>query len=120
VTRDRRSIKITGGTFQGSAIGIGRTEQHGAAFRASATVEDLRTALAAGSAEIVALGRDEDERNDLRHELRKIEKELQGDEPEGAAVRTRWKSVLAALEGVRTAGTAVVGITELVRQLFGG
>lgn len=86
---------------------------------AGATLGDLRHALAAGSAEIVALGRDEDERSDLGHELRKIDQELAAAEPDGAAVTTRWRSVLKVLDGVVATGTTVAGITELIGKIFG-
>jgi hypothetical protein len=44
---------------------------------------------------------------------------LDADEPDGAAVHTRWKSVLAVLGGAAAAGEQVVRITELMRTLFG-
>jgi hypothetical protein len=114
------SINISGGTFHGNAVGIGHVEHHGAAIEATTGLAQLREMLALNAAEIVALGRGADEQADLRHEVRKIEKELETDEPDGAVVRTRWKSVLAVLDGALAAGTKIAGITELVHKVFGG
>lgn len=116
---ERNLIKITGGTFSQSAIGIGRTEQHGSAVGSAVRLADLRTELAARHDEIVAHGRSAEEREDLRHELRKIREELNKDEPDGPAVKSRWRSILEVLEGALVAGTTITGITELVRQVFG-
>ncbi len=120
MTNSDNFINISGGSFQGSAIGIGHVEQHGSAIDTGAGLAELRALLARKSDEIVALGRDDDERAELSHELRKIEKEIATPEPDAAAVRTRWKSVLALLEGVLTAGTKIAGITELIQKIFGG
>jgi hypothetical protein len=117
---DHRRINITGGTFQGSAIGIGHVEQHGAAFGSDERIADLRTMIAAARDDIIADGANDEERADLRHEVRKIERELAAEKPDGSAVQTRWKSVLAVLDGALAAGSKIAGITELVHQVFGG
>jgi hypothetical protein len=120
VSPDQRRVNITGGTFQGSAIGIGHVEQHGATFGPDARLADLRAMVTDASDDIVAAGADDEERSDLRHELRKIERELATENPDGSAVRARWNSVLAVLDGALAAGSKIAGITELVHQLFGG
>jgi len=120
MTGSGNSINISGGTFHGNAVGIGHVEHHGAAIDTAAGLAQLREMLAQNAAEIVALGRGEDEQTDLRHEVRKIEKELAIEEPDGAVVTTRWKSVLAVLDGALAAGTKIAGITELVYKVFGG
>jgi len=117
VTNGHNSIHISGGSFQGSAVGIGHVEQHG--YAPGSSVADLRAALAAAAPELVSLGETEEDQAGIRHEIRKIDQELDADEPDGAAVHTRWKSVLAVLGGATAAGEQVVKITELMRTLFG-
>ena len=97
MSTDRRSVKITGGTFQGSAIGIGHTEQHGATFGPEPDLADLRTLLAEAREQILAGGADDDKRARIAHELREIDEELAADKPDGPAVRTRWNAVLKVL-----------------------
>jgi hypothetical protein len=65
------------------------------------------------------LGRDDEERSDLRHEVRKIQKALAVGEPDGNTIRTRWNAVLQVVKDVMGAGTTITGITELIQQLFG-
>jgi hypothetical protein len=113
----RNSIDISGGNFEGNAIGIGHVEHHGVVTQAS--VADLRAALAAAAPEIIGRGRDEDEQAEIRHEVRKIEQELSAPEPDGAAVKTRWKSVLSVLGDAVTVSEHIARITDLVVGLFG-
>jgi hypothetical protein len=119
MTHDGKSIKITGGTFNSSAIGIGRIEQRVVTVGSDSGLAELRAMVAAHAAEIVALGRDEDRRDEIRHELRKIEQELGGEAPDGSAVKTRWKAVLAVLDGALDATRKVADITDLVQRVFG-
>ncbi|SHN76880.1 hypothetical protein SAMN05660350_02453 [Geodermatophilus obscurus] len=114
---DRNSIEISGGSFQGSAIGIGHVEHHGVVAQGS--VADLRTALAASAPELIGHGRNEEDEAEIRHEIRKIDQELAAPEPDGAAVKTRWKSVLSALGDAATASEQIARITDLVTELFG-
>lgn len=120
MTSYRNSIKITGGTFQGNAIGIGHTEQLGDTIGATAGIDELRARISAQSDEIVALGRDEDQRAELRDELRRIQQELSAATPDGSAVKSRWKAVLAVLDAALAASTKIAGITALVRDIFNG
>jgi len=82
-------------------------------------VADLRSALIAAEPEIIGRGRNEDEQAEIRHELRKIDQELNAQEPDGAAVTTRWKSVLGVLGDAATASEQIVRVTDLVMGLFG-
>jgi hypothetical protein len=117
---NRRTVKITGGTFQGSAVGIGHVEQHGATFRPDRSLDDLRRLLDETREQILDSGADDEKRARIAHELREIDEELADDEPDGLAVRTRWNSVLKVLDGALAAGTKIAGITELVHKIFGG
>ena len=117
MTEGRNTIRISGGTFQGSAVGIGHVEQPG--YAAGPSVAALRAALAAVAPALVESAGSEDDRADIRHEIRKIDQELAVPEPDAAAVRSRWKSVLAVLGEALAAGEQVARITELVRTLFG-
>jgi len=113
----RNTIRIEGGQFEGNAIGIVHVEQHGVVTQGS--VADLRSALAAAEREIIGRGRTEDEQAEMRHELRKIDQELSAQSPDGAAVTTRWKSVLGVLGDAATVSEQIVRITDLVMGLFG-
>jgi hypothetical protein len=120
VTKDRaKQITVSGGTFTNSAIGIGRIEQHNTAGTQQVTVSDLRTALREHADEIVALGRDDAERESLRAKVSDLESETAEAEPDGDIVRGTWKSVLKVLEGAAAAATSVGTITDLVGTLFG-
>src|SRR3954452_22941448 len=105
MTGERNTIRISGGNFRGSAVGIGHVEQHG--YASGPSVADLRAALMAAVPELVGAGRTEDDQADIRHEIRKIDQELGTPEPDGAAVRSRWKSVLATLGNAVAAGEQV-------------
>jgi hypothetical protein len=112
------SISITGGTFQGSAIGIGHTHQHGATIGAVAGPADLRALLAERAPEIVELG-PADDRSGIRHEIDAIDRELGRDEPSGPVVKSRWETVLSVLDSAVKAGSRLSEITDLVHKVFG-
>src|SRR4051794_40961229 len=114
---ENNSININGGNFQDNAIGIGVVKQR--TILLSGPVADLRTALADSAAELVARGRDEGEQAEIRDEIKEIEKELNAPEPDGGAVKTRWKSVLSLLGDAAAVGEQIARITDLVAGLFG-
>jgi hypothetical protein len=115
----RNSISITGGTFQGSAIGIGHTHQHGATIGAVAGPADLRELLTGHAAEIIAAGRSGDDRAAIQHEIGAMERELGRAEPNGPVVKSRWQAVLESLDGVVKASGSLAQVTELVNRIFG-
>jgi hypothetical protein len=119
MTDDRNSIRISRSAVHNSAIGIGEVTLHHTEAAARG-LADLRTALATQADGIIGLGRDNDERDELRHELRKIRQELEHDTPDGVAVRTRWKSVLAVLGTALASSAHIAQITELVVTVFAG
>ena len=114
---DRSKIRITGGNFTQSAVGIGSIYQHNTAEQA--TAGDLRSALAEGRAEIIALGRDDTDRVRLAHGLDQVQEELAASEPDADIVRGGWKSVLKVLDAGAAATSSVVKISEFIRSLFG-
>lgn len=119
MTDERNSIRISRSAVHNSAVGIGEVRLHHAEVGARG-LPDLRAALAVRADGIVGLGRDDEERDELRHELRKIRQELEQDNPDGEAVRTRWKSVLAVLGTALASSAHIAQITELVMTVFAG
>lgn len=114
---DRSKITITGGNFTQSAVGIGSIHQHNDARQA--TAGDLRSALADGREEIVALGRDDAEQARLAHGVDQIQEELSAPKPDADIVRGGWKSVLKVLDAGAAATASIVKISELIGSLFG-
>lgn len=109
-----RAISV-GGSITGSVIGdsnrdigitIGPNVETG-----SASLDGLRKAIALLRAEAA------DSR--VQYELQTIEEELSEDEPEGEAVRSRWKQVLKLLGPLKDLAS-VAQITASIVQLFGG
>ncbi|MBP2371850.1 hypothetical protein [Pseudonocardia parietis] len=111
-------IRIGGGTFTGgTAIGIGTTSQ---VTNVGPPPEraDLRTALEEVRERIVAGGRDESERIELRADVQAILRELERDEPRPAVVRSRWDAVRAVLGKVLDHSGELMKITEIVANQF--
>lgn len=109
-------ITVTGGTFTGSAVGIGRTEVHNAG---AVSVGDLREALRAHHDEIVALGRDDAGRRRVAGHIEQVVEELEAPEPDKDVVRGGWKSVLKVLGTGAAAAEGLTKVTDLVTALFG-
>ena len=88
----------------------------------SASLEDLHEAIALLLAQIEEAGGDVADGR-IRYELQTIEEELDGDEPDGAVVRSRWKQVqklLGPLQHVGGIAQSVEQIFTLIRTLFAG
>jgi hypothetical protein len=115
----RNEITVSGGTFTNANFGIGKVTQnnHGTGGT-SMTVADLRTALEEKGERIVALGRTEQERGALRHEIAATTRELAADEPDGPAVRFRWKAVTTILGAALAVNADVAQISQFVIDLF--
>jgi hypothetical protein len=88
----------------------------------SASVDDLREAIAVLLARIEAAGGGaQDER--IRYELQAIDEELDAEKPDGAMVSSRWALVHRLLGPLREVGGIAQSagqVLELVRALFGG
>lgn len=114
--RPRRGRDLSvGGSITGSVVGdgnrdigitIGPDVETG-----SASLDDLR--------EAIALLRAEAADSRVQYELQTIEEELSEDEPEGGAVRSRWKQVLKLLGPLKDLAI-VAQITASIVKLFGG
>jgi hypothetical protein len=115
----RNEIRVSGGTFTGSAVGIGQTAVHNSGTVAQVTLGDLLEALAARRDEIVALGRDDADRRRVAGRIEQVVEELDASEPDADVVRGGWKSVLKALDVGARAAESVSTITDLVSSLFG-
>ncbi len=122
-TPDRNSIKVTGGTFNGVALGIGRTVQHGAVrvgdVAADEQLDRLRIALGDARDSIVAAAGTEKGRSELAYEVHKIEEELAEPKPDAANVRSRWAQVQKVLDPLAATTKNIAQITNLVTTLFG-
>jgi len=112
---------VIGGSVIGSAIGhhnivanntITSTHETG-----SASLEDLREAITLLRDEVETAGGSTPAGTEVQYELRKVEEELDEDEPDGAAVRTRWKQVLKLLGPLQHAAN-VAQITDRLFTLF--
>jgi hypothetical protein len=103
---------IRGSTFSGSALGTGATVNNNGAV---ASVPDLLAALA-GSREEIAGAAPEDDRQEVREALARIEEELRRDAPRPAVVGSRWNTVTSM---IGTLSEPVTKIAELVTKLFG-
>ena len=111
-------ITVSGGTFTGSAVSNEHAEVHTGTV-SQVTVGDLRAALRDHRDQIVALGRDDDERRRVAGRIEQVVEELEAPEPDADVVRGGWKSVLKVLDvGARTA-ESITKITDLVTALFG-
>lgn len=118
-SRPGNSISITGGSFQSSAIGIGQVHQRNTTIGAESSASELRALLADHAVELAALGRTADDRDEIQHEIRAIDRELEQEDPSGPVVRSRWQAVLDALDGVLRAGGKLSEITDLMHKVFG-
>lgn len=116
-----RHTSFRGGDFRGAHFG----DEHGThnVYHFPAAQADLLTDLREALdddrvARIVALGRTGDDRAALAHELAATRRALAVDEPDGAAVRTRWSAVLAVLGTALAMNADVAQITQFVLELF--
>ena len=112
-------ITVSGGTFTGSAVGIGHVTLQNSGTSSQITVDDLRQALRSHHDEIVALARDDVERARVAGRIEQVAEELDAAEPEADVVRGGWKSVLKALDVGARAADSVAKITDLVTGLVG-
>lgn len=114
-----------GGSIGGSFVGSGNqgvTIIHGGETRA-ASLGDLRKEIALLRAEVEVVSGAELADSPVRYEFKTIEQELREDEPDGEAVRIRWKQVqklLGPLQHVASIAQATERVLTLVRALFGG
>ena len=120
------TVNITNSTLRNSAV-AGRDAVHGGTGeQRAADLTILRAALAEIGTQIAeratggSADADAGDPADAAYELRKMDQELAAEEPDGDAVRFRWKSVLAALDGVVAAGGRIAQVSDLVHKLFGG
>jgi hypothetical protein len=124
--KNRSTVKITGGTVNAPIAGRDVRDVRSVVYQTAGSEQrhdelaTLRTLLIDSSEEIVGHAQTAEQRTELEHELRKMRQELQAEEPDGEAVRFRWRSALKTLSNVATVGTVVGQVTELVNHLFGG
>jgi hypothetical protein len=85
----------------------------------SASIDDLREAIALLRAEVEAASSGEPADSRVQYELQTIEDELGEDEPDGGTVRSRWKQVLKLLGPLKDLAS-VAQITASILALFGG
>jgi hypothetical protein len=83
-----------------------------------AQLADLRERLASARSQIVGGATSDEHRAALVDALREIARLLDEPEPDGGAVRARWRSVLETT-AVLGESEAAAAITGLVRSLFG-
>ncbi|GAA1862519.1 hypothetical protein GCM10009836_48520 [Pseudonocardia ailaonensis] len=115
---DGGRITISGGTFAGSAIGIGKVTVNNGDVQ-QVTVDDLRSALAGGRQKLLDAAPDETSRARVATAVEELQEELEVPEPDGDVVRGGWKRVLRLLDGGAKAAESIATITELVSSLFG-
>lgn len=117
------STTVTGGTFIGSAVGQGNKVSHNTItvgdVQVSASIADLRKAIAAASDDLVRAADGPDAQAEVRYEIRKIEQELAEGQPRGAVVRSRWEQVSEVLSPLAAASGIVAQITVLITKVFG-
>lgn len=113
------------GTFIGNAV-FGRNNKVDnntitvGDVQASASIDDLRNAIAAARDELVGAAEDPEAQAEVRYEIRKIEQELTEEEPRGVVVRSRWEQVAKVLDPLVVASNSVAQITELITKVFNG
>lgn len=113
------------GTFIGNAV-FGRNNKVDnntitvGDVQASASIDDLRNAIAAARDELVRAAESPDAQAEVRYEIRKIEQELTEEEPRGVVVRNRWEQVAKVLDPLVVASNSVAQITELITKVFSG
>lgn len=110
---------IIGGPAIGNAFGDNSTVGHVRVTgeTGSASLNDLREAIGLLRAKVDAAGGSEPAATEVRYELRKVEEELDEDEPDGGTVRTRWKQVQKLLGPLQHAAS-VAQITDRILTLF--
>ncbi|MGH3794701.1 MAG: hypothetical protein ACRDRT_02220 [Pseudonocardiaceae bacterium] len=116
---------VIGGSVIGSAIGDSNIVENITltpdSAGGSASLDDLREAVALLRAQVEAAGGSEPAYPQVRSELPKFEEELNKDEPDGDLVRIRWTLVQKLLGSLpHVAGIAQVTdrIVTLIHTLF--
>ncbi len=114
-----------GGSVSGGFVGSGNQNFifNGGDAVNSVSLADLRKEIALLRAELDAASGTELVDDRVQYELQTIEQALREDEPDGEAVRSRWKQVqklLGPLQHVATIAQATERVLPLVRALFGG
>lgn len=113
---------FVGGSITGSIIGDGNSDIDitiGPDVETySASLDDLREAIALLRAEVEAAGGGEPAGSRVQYELQTIEDELGEDEPDGGTVRSRWKQVLKLLGPLKDLAS-VAQTTTAILALFG-
>jgi hypothetical protein len=118
----RRGREIfVGGSVTGSLIGDGNKNItiRSNVEAGSASLDDLREAIALLRAEVEAAGSGEPADSRVQYELQTIEDELGENEPAGETVRSRWKQVLKLLGPLKDLAS-VAQITASILAIFGG
>lgn len=112
---------IVGGSAIGNATGdnstVGNVTVTSTGEISSASLDDLREAIGLLRAEVEAAGGSEPADTEVRYELRKVEEELDEDEPDGGTVCARWKQVQKLLGPLQHAAS-VAQITDRILTLF--
>ncbi len=118
------SMTVTGGTFIGSAVGQGNKVSDNTItvgeVQTSASVDDLRKAIAAARDELVRAAEDPEAQAVVRYGIRTIEGELAKEQPQGAEVRSRWNLVSEILSPLAAVSGIVAQITDSIVKVFGG
>jgi hypothetical protein len=112
---ENRTIKISGGTFTGPT-NVAAGDITVGSVRQEVRLADLRAALEAHRAELIAAGGDDGEK--VRGRLERLDEELAEDEPDADVVRGGWRSLAKLLTGAGAAAEAAKKIAELVQALF--
>ncbi len=120
-SRGRDQNFSIGGSAIGNAFGdnstVGPVRVTSTGEASSASLDDLREAIGLLRAEVEAADGSEPADTELRYELRKVEEELDEDEPDSGTVRTRWKQV-QKLFGPLQHAASVAQITDRILTLF--
>lgn len=120
---------FAGGSVIGNAFGdnskvkVGNVSVTSTDETGAASLEDLLEAIALLRTQVEAAGGSEAADGRIPYELQTIKEELDEDEPDGAAVRSRWKQVqklLGPLQHVAGIAQSTEQILMLIRTLFGG
>lgn len=112
---------VVGGSITNSVVGDGNSNItiDWNVETDSASLDNLRKAIALLRAEVEAASSGEPADSRVRYELQTIEDELGENEPDAETVRSRWKQVLKLLEPLKHMAS-VAQITTTLLALFGG
>jgi hypothetical protein len=116
--RMRGEITITGGTFTGSAVGVGEVRVTNAG-PSTTTIGDLQGLLTAERARLVGAAPTPEAGEKVSSAVEALEDELASSEPDGETVRGTWKRIQKLIDGGASVAGSVAKISEAVGTIFG-